>query len=171
MNDKKHITKEQFILFQQDLMNQNEMQEFLMHVASCDYCADQFSSLMSEDIIPAPRTMKENILAATKKPEIQLAKKMNESSRKIKLLWYSLKVGTATVCALLLLLLSFNLPNNPDKIKIPGVATTAGINQSDKNEPITISLRNGMDHISKSILNFSNQIMKMEVSNHDQQEK
>lgn len=170
MNDNKHISKEDFILFQQNLMHQDDKEEFLTHIGSCNYCADQFATLISEDIIIAPRNMKANILAAAKRPEVQLANKAKEVSKKMQLLWFSFKVGTAMICALILLAYSMNFTNTHDKIKVP-VVTSIGVNQNEKGEPITAIIRNNMDQISNSILNFSNHIMKTEVTNHDKQEK
>jgi hypothetical protein len=162
MNDKKHIDKNDYILFHNNQMDRNETEEFLKHISSCDYCADQFATLMSEDIIMAPRDMKENLLKATRRPEVQIARRANETTKKMQLFWYSVKVGTATVCALLLLLLTINFADSPNQFKI--------ISQENP-KSFTTTLRNNMDNISNSMLNFSNNIMKTEVTDHDQKKK
>lgn len=162
MNDKKHIDKNDYILFQKNQMNRNETEEFLKHISSCDFCADQFATLMSEDIIMAPRDMKENLIRATRRPEVQIARRANETTKKMQLFWYSVKVGTATVCALLLLLLTINFADSPNQFKII---------QPENSKSFTTTLRNNMDNISNSMLNFSNNIMKTEVTDHDQKKK
>lgn len=171
MNENNHISDADFILFQQNLMNQTEKVKFLEHINTCDYCAEHFATLMSEDIIIAPRDMKANILKATKRPEVQIAKKAKETSKQMQLFWYSLKVGTATVCALLLLLLTMNISNAPNEFKLPVAVSSGVINDQEDKEPFAAAIRDNMDSISNNILNFTNNIMKTEVTDHDQKEK
>lgn len=169
MSDKKHLSETEFIAFQNDTMNQKDKIAFLEHISSCTFCSDQFALYMSKDLIPAPRDMKAGILKAVNRPEIQLAIRVKETSKKMQLLIYSLKVGTATIVALLLLLLSVNLTNlavSPDKwVKDENTAETTA--EVKDNEPLTSVIRDGMDAICNNILDFSNTIMRTEVTNND----
>jgi hypothetical protein len=169
MSDKKHLSESEFVAFQNDTMNQKDKLAFLEHISSCTFCSDQFASYMSKDLIPAPRDMKADILKAVNRPEIQLAIRVKETSKKMQLLIYSLKVGTATIVALLLLLLSVNLTNfavSPDKwAKDANTAETT--TETKDNEPLTSVIRDGMDAICNDILDFSNTIMRTEVTNND----
>lgn len=167
MNEINHISKKDFEAFQLDLMNQKEKEAYLEHICSCDYCSDQFATMMSEVIIEAPRDLKANILKATKRPEVQLAIRAKETSKRMQLFLYSLKVGTATVLALLLLLFTMNTPNltNPPNIT-EGVQEELQVEQKD-HKPLTAMIRDGMDAINNSMLDFSNNIMNTEVTNHD----
>lgn len=54
-------------------------------------------------MVPAPRDLKASILREAARPEVQLEIKTRELSRKVQLLLYSLKVGTAVAGALFLL--------------------------------------------------------------------
>ena len=167
MNDMKHSNDNEFYTFKHNLMTQKDKEEFLEHISSCDYCSDQFAAIMSEELIPAPKDMKANILNAVKRPEVQLAIKAKETSKRIQLFVYSLKVGTATALALLLLMLSVNLSNSPNSMKIPENDVLDASILNENNVPLTAVIRNNMDHFSSSILDFSNNIMKTEVSNND----
>ncbi|HWT73405.1 MAG TPA: hypothetical protein VN258_01580 [Mobilitalea sp.] len=171
MNEMTHISNSEFNTFQNDIMNQKEKEAFLEHICSCDFCSDQFAAMMSEVVIEAPKDMKANILRASKRPEVQLAIKYKETSKRMQLFIYSLKVGTATVVALLLLLLTMNSTFFSNSSNFPGtVKTDISENQEDK-VPLTTQIRDNMDAISNNILNFSNNIINMEVMNNDKKKE
>lgn len=167
---KQHITQADIDTFIQDHMSPKDRMEFLEHISSCNHCSELFAVRMSEDIIPAPRDLKANILKASKRPEVILAAKAKETSKRMQLFLYSLKVGTATIGALLLLLLSMNFTDYTADTENT-FAVTTGVSSVDKDNkdkvPITKTIRNSMDTISSSILDFSNAIMNTEVLNND----
>jgi hypothetical protein len=127
---------------------------------------------MMDDLIPAPFDMKNNILKATKRPEVQIARKINETSKRMQLLWYSLKVGTATIGALVVLTLvmhsGMGINANPDRQPVIPVQQNTDDND---NISLTAAIRDKMNNFSSSILDFSNNILNTEVNNHDQKEK
>ncbi len=166
MNDKLHISYEKFDLFIQGHMDQNETNAFLEHVGACNYCADQLEVHMSSDMLPAPRNFKENLLTATKRPEIQLARRAQETSKRMQLLFYGLKVGTAAAGALLLLFLTMNFSAMDELHK---EQTT--VRWNEKNFSLTSTLRDNMYKMSDNMLNFSNNIINMEVIKNDKKEK
>lgn len=171
MSDNQHITQTEFYEFQNDLMKLDEKERFLEHICTCDYCSDQFAAVMSEQVITAPRDMKAKIMKATMRPEVQFAIKVKESSKRMQLLIYSLKVGTATIGALILLVLTMNFTdfnvtsNNLNNTYVD--VTSDEVN----NASLTKSIRKNMNFISNSMLDFSNNIMKAEVTDNDQEEK
>jgi len=166
MNDKTHITNAELYAFQHDFMNQKEKEDFLEHICSCDYCSDQFATMMSEEIIEAPKDMKTNILKASRRPEVQLAIRVKATSKRMQLFMYSLKVGTATALALLLLLLTVNFNNFNVSANSPDNITTEQPN-NNKHIPLTAVFRDNLNKVGNSILNFSNNIMNTEVTDHD----
>ncbi|MBP1753931.1 MAG: hypothetical protein H6Q59_329 [Firmicutes bacterium] len=167
MNNNSHITPDELSSFTLDTMTMEEKEKFLEHICSCNHCSDQLAAFMAEDLIPAPRDMKENIMKATRRPEIQIAIKSREVSKRIQLLLYSLKVGTAAVAAIALLLLSMNFQNT---ISDNESFTKINIAKED-NVPLTDTIRDNMNSISKNILDFSNNIINMEVTENDPKEK
>lgn len=164
MNDTQHITKSDYDAFELNIMNQEEKERFLEHICSCSFCSDQFAVLSSENIIEAPRNMKDNILRATKRPEIQIAAMARKSSLKMQYYIYCLKVGTATVAALLLLLFTVNNTKlhslDPIDQRPPSIT-------QEETEPFTKTIRSRMDALSVNILDFSNRIMNTEVIKND----
>jgi hypothetical protein len=170
MYDTTHISQSEFYAFKHNYMNQKDKEKFLEHICSCDYCADQFAAVMSEEIMEAPRDMKMNILKATKRPEVQLAIMAKETSKKMQLFIYSLKVGAATAVALLLLIFSMNIADLSNSIK-PDDTDTGITTLNDDYVPLTAVIRDNMDTLSNSILDFSNNIMKTEVTDNDQKKK
>jgi hypothetical protein len=168
MNDIKHISSTDLYAFHHDIMKHEERQAFLEHICSCNYCSNQFAASMSEHLIKAPQDLKANLLKTVKLPEVQITAKVKETSRRMQLFIYSLKVGAATIAALFLLLISVNLTNyamSPDKWTEDTVTEAA----TDKEGyvPLTAVIRDNMDAISNSILDFSNTIMNTEVKNND----
>ena len=166
MNEKQHIPEEQFTSFAEGNMKDEDLMHFLEHLGSCNYCANHLDAVMSGEIITAPRDMKENILTAVKRPEVQLAMKARQTSKQMQLFFYSLKVGTATACALLLLFLTMNYSS---------ILTTPNFQEApwSKNNDfsLTDTLRDNVDKLSDNMLDFSNSIIKMEVFNHDKKER
>ena len=166
MNDLKHITESELYAFRHELMSQEEKEDFLAHICICNYCSDLFAEAMSEEMITAPKNMKDNLLRAAKRPEVQLAVKARETSKQMQLFLYSLKVGSATVLALLLLLFTVNfnssIPLHSSSILNPTVGHE--VSAHEESEPDTPSLstriRDNMNKISSNILDFSNNIMK-----------
>lgn len=167
MSDTNHISKKEFEAFHYDTMNQKEKEAFLEHICSCDYCSDQFAMMMTDVMIEAPKDMKANILRATKRPEVQLAIKVKETSKRMQLFIYSLKVGTATVLALLLLMITMNTDNPINSVNIQNPIQKIMPEDFEDNVPLTAAIRNGMDAINNSIIDFSNNIMNTEVTDHD----
>ena len=167
MNNKPHVTQAELIAFGCDTMSTEEKEAFLEHICSCNHCSDQLAAFMAEDLIPAPRDMKANILRATKRPEIQIAVKSREVSKRIQLLLYSLKVGTAAVAAIALLLLSMNFQNILSDAKSFNYNSISRENKT----PLTDTIRENMNNISKNILDFSNNIINMELTENDPKEK
>ncbi len=164
MNNKPHVTTDELIAFEQETMTMDEKQTFLEHICSCNHCSDQLAAFMTADIIPAPRDMKENILKATKRPEIQIAIKSREASKRIQLLLYSLKVGTAAIAAIALLILGMNFQTNLSDAER---FTNIKISKAEVNVSLTDTIRDNMNNFSRNILDFSNNIIKMEVTDHD----
>jgi len=167
MNDIKHISEIDLLAFHQNTMDQKETEKFLEHICSCNFCSDQLAAIMAGEMITAPRDLKDNILKATKRPEVQLAIKAKETSKRMQLFLYSLKVGTATIGALILLVFTMNFSN----FSGVGNAPKDFYNSSKDKISMTTTIKDFMDTISNSMLDFSNNIMKTEVTKNDQKEK
>lgn len=167
MTETKHISKHDFDAFKRDVMHQKEKEAFLEHICSCDYCSEQFAISMSDIVIEAPKNMKKNILMATMRPEVQLAIKIKKTSKRMELFFYSLKVGAATIVALLILLLTMNTSIFYKSTGFAKTPSNASSITKENKVPLTAVIRDNMDAFSNSILVFSNNIVNMEVTNND----
>ena len=82
----------------------------LEHLASCDYCMEQFADYIEEqELLSAPRYLKEDILKKSRQLDVQIVAKSNQASKKLELFYYALKVGFATVFALVFLIMAPSL--------------------------------------------------------------
>lgn len=172
MNDHNHVTQNEILAFKTDNMNPQDMEKFLEHICSCDYCSDQFANCMEDELITAPIDMKENILKAVKRPDVVLSVKAKEMSKRMQLFIYSLKVGTAMVGALFILMLTANfngiLTSAGDDFK--NLTSVIPINR-ESTSSLSSSFRENMDHINNNIMNFSNSKNNKEDLNNDKKER
>lgn len=164
-----HISPSDISAFKEDRLGEIDLEEFLEHMASCNYCSNLLAESMKENTITAPIDMKANILNSTKSLNMQVSRKVKEISKRVQLLQYSLKVAGATIGALLLLFLTYKIPYyNYDPIEIPKEIT---IDDDMQEVSFTYTIRNGMNEFSSKILELSNNIMKTEVKYNDKKEK
>mgnify|MGYP000526682474 CR=1 FL=1 len=81
-----------------------EMIAFLEHLDQCDFCLDQ---MIEEEIRntdqPAPDYLAEQILNRAAAPDVQAAKAVRTTSRKMQLFYYGLRTATGMIAALFLL--------------------------------------------------------------------
>ena len=166
MNDKQHITQAEYEIFTKGQMSQDDTVKFLTHISSCNFCAGRLDSFMAGEMLTAPKNLKEHILTAVNKPEVQLAVKAKTASKRMQLFLYSLKVGTATAGALLLLLLTIN-----HSIYFPSVNQNTHHWNDRDHFSLTDTLQDSMNKLSENMLDFSNSIMNMEVFHNDKKEK
>ena len=170
MNDNQHISEQDLLNFRNKCLNQEELEQLLSHVSSCNYCSERLADIMSEEMLQAPKNLKDSILKATKRPDIQIAMKANETSKNMQLFFYSLKIGTAAVAALLLLFLSTNIPaeNASSKQAIPLSQEMSMDDELDNSSASWTSvIRENLDDFSSNRMDFSNKIMNTEVTEHD----
>lgn len=167
INNKMHISSADLTAFKQDRLKPTELEEFLRHIGSCDYCSDLLAKSMENQLISAPVDMKANILNKAKHFKVKISRKKN-ASKQMQLFKYSLRVATASLFALILMFSSNKIPNiSYEDIKI-SIETPA----RDLRQPsLTVSIRNNMDQLSYEILEFSNTIINTEVIKNVQKEK
>lgn len=171
MIDNKHISDLALYSFQQDKLNQVDKVKLLEHICSCAHCSDRFAAIMSEEILTAPKNLKEKILKATNSPEVQFAIRAKKASKRMQLFLYSLKVGTATAAALLLLILSMKNSEFDAVQSKPNEVYHGAQREYEERNSLTSMIRDGMDRMSNSMLDFTNNIIKTEVTDYDQKKK
>lgn len=162
MIENRHISDDIFLAFKQDQLNQEEQINFLMHISECDYCSEKLAGFMESDMIPAPPDMKQTILTASKRVDVQFVKNAKEMTKRMQLILYSLKVGAATVGAFIILLLFVNVYSTNVSNQIE-----PDIKKQSNALSITNMIRESTNSLSENLFNFSNEIIKMEDNNHD----
>ena len=98
-----HIEKEVLEGFQKNQLETVKYVQVLEHMKLCDYCAENLASLEEENLIKAPRYLKDQIVNRAGMPDIQAAVQLKNTSKNVQILLYGLKTATAVAGALLLL--------------------------------------------------------------------
>jgi hypothetical protein len=167
LNQNNHISETDLIHFHQAKMTAQEKLNFLTHISSCDFCAELFATSVEQELIDAPVDMKSNLFNAVGRPNMQITQKFKATSKRIQLFWYSLKVGTAAIGALLLLLLFMNCsPVRP--VPDGGFKTRRNLYPiHERTTTLTTVIRERTNHFNNQLLHFSNSIMYTEVNHND----
>jgi len=165
MIENKHLSDEMFHAFIQDQLSQDVQLSFLEHISQCDYCSEKLAYFIEPVTVSAPVDLKKNIIASSKRFDVQVIKNAKEMTKRMQLVLYSLKVGAATVGAFIVLLLFINFTNATKGTKSLDINLNKTKQSSDFS--ITNVLKNSTDSWSNQLFYFSNDIIKMEDIDHD----
>ena len=146
-----------------------EMIAFLEHLDQCDFCLDQ---MIEEEIRntdqPAPDYLAEQILNRAAAPDVQAAKAVRTTSRKMQLFYYGLRTATGMIAALFLLfviqqadLSTFSGVSIPESGK-SAIRTEVSAHPetlSRLSQNISAELSRSSDKLTGYIRNFSNKIL------------
>lgn len=186
---KRHLTLEDFKKWDDGTMTPKEMEAFLSHTAACDTCSENWMSYMAQqepETLPQPPAyLAGEIIERSKQPDIMIARKVNRTSKQIRLLTYSLKVGTAVALSIVMLF-SINLtgmkiasvsefiPKTETPVSGPKQPGAAGSNsgnsgaadrsENKKTGSITDHMRQGTQNIMSSLDNFTQSIFNLEFN-------
>lgn len=149
-----HISKEEWMKFSQGAMTPREEEELYTHVGTCTYCAEQFANIVEVDFFAEPpKYLFEEIIDRSKRVDVQAAVTVQKTSKKMRLLFYSLKVGFAVAASIFLLTVttavqesSFELPEVPVKTETSVVK----------------KLNHGSSKITSRLQNITNQVFRFE---------
>ncbi len=87
-----------------DKIDTDEMIAFLEHLEQCDFCLEQMIQEESKaSKTAAPDYLSEQILQRASAPDIQTARIVHNTSRKMQLFYYGLRTATGVIAALFLL--------------------------------------------------------------------
>ena len=122
IREQRHITEEMWIALRQGTLDDDEYMQILEHTCDCTWCAGRLAEIMepadfgTDDTtgIPAalpPAYLSEQILDRTRQLDVQATVNIHKTSKKLQLLLYGLKVGTAVAFSILILGLTANLQN------------------------------------------------------------
>ncbi len=104
-----HISEEMWIALKQDTLDTDAFMQVLEHTGTCTWCAERLAKVlegeafMSETAGLPPAYLSEQILDRVKQLDVQAQTVVKQTSRKLQLWLYSMKVGAAVAFSLLLL--------------------------------------------------------------------
>ncbi len=99
---KGHMTRDWLEAFENGTLERTELEKLLEHVGRCDHCAEAFADFLEEDLLSPPAYLREEILEKSRSPELQVVGKLRQTSRRMRLFLYSLKVGMAVATSVFL---------------------------------------------------------------------
>lgn len=152
--DRNHITKEEWMRFSEGKMAEQEEEALYSHIGCCTYCAEQFANIVELDFFAEPpKYLYEEILERSKRADVQAAVTLKKTSKKMKLFFYSLKVGFAVAVSIFLLTITTAVQQNA--IEVP--------KETPKREESSImrKLNDGSSKITKHLQNVTNQIFEI----------
>lgn len=150
-----HISKEEWMKFSQGVMSPQEEEELYTHVGTCTYCAEQFANIVEVDFFAEPpKYLFEEIIDRSKRADVQAAVTVRKTSKKMKLLFYSLKVGFAVAASIFLLTMTTVIQETA--IELPKEVPV-------KTEmSVTKKLNQGSSEITSRLQDITNQVFRFE---------
>lgn len=187
-----HISKELFCDWQAGRMKQPEEERFLGHIGVCTFCAGQLGNWMEEGILEItvaeepgnvqeltsvtecsnqshhpllsepPGYLKEEILHRTHQMDVQAALHLKETSQKMQLVLYSLKVGLAVMASIFLLMVTANVQNMDfEAVRTEQMQQQRKAREHDQQMDITGTLKQKSGEISTLLNNLSNGLFRI----------
>lgn len=186
-----HINKDLFCDWQAGRMKQPEEERFLGHIGVCTFCAEQFGNWMEEGILEItvpkepgsdneltsytecssqsehpllsepPSYLKEEILHRTRQMDVQATLHLKETSQKMQLVLYSLKVGLAVMASIFLLMVTANVQDMDFKTVRTEQMQQREAREHDQQMDITDTLKQKSGEISTLLNNLSNGLFRI----------
>jgi len=148
-----HITKEQWTKFSQRQLSEIEEEKFYQHIGTCTYCAEEFTKIIEQDFfLEPPVYLEEEILERTKKADVQAAVAVKKTSKKVQLLFYSLKVGFAVAASIFLLTMTTQIDQINMQVQMP--------KKAEQEMTIMEKINKGSSHITQRLKDTTNQIFE-----------
>jgi hypothetical protein len=189
-----HISRKQFCDWQEGRLKGREETDFFTHIGACTFCAEQFGSWMEEGILDElepdmepgsdgeaelelgknflleepPRYLKEEILNRTRQFDLQASVKLQETSRKVQLMVYSLKVGLAVAASIFILTVTcdirnMNLELSRDQQMEQAQEEKTEPGKREREESLAGKLRRGSKEISATLNELSSGLFRIEM--------
>lgn len=186
-----HISKDLFCDWQEGRMKQPEEERFLEHISVCTFCAEQFGNWMEEGILEItvpkepgsdneltsytecssqsehpllsepPSYLKEEILHRTRQMDVQATLHLKETSQKMQLVLYSLKVGLAVMASIFLLMVTANVQDMDFETVRTEQMQQREVREHDQQMDITDTLKQKSGEISTLLNNLSNGLFRV----------
>lgn len=168
---KEHVTKEMFCKWQKGTLSAQEEASFLQHIGSCTFCAEQFGTWMEEDLLMEPPSyLKEEIQARSRQLDVQTVVKVQQTSKQMKLMLYSLKVGLAVAASIFLLTITTGVQRMNVK-PAEREPVQNGQETREREESITDKLNRGSGYVTDRLNQLTNGIFHIESGGSQKERK
>lgn len=175
IGEKRHITEEMWISLENDTISQKEYMQILEHTCDCTWCAERLAEILMPDdaavmeadaaAVMPPSYLAEEILERTKQLDVQAVVTVKQTSKKVQLLLYSLKVSAAVAFSILILGITANFQDirfiqmeQPQRVE---QMSEEGGRQEERHQKKDIldKVDRAADGITKRMNEFANQIL------------
>ncbi len=110
---KRHITDEMWIALKQDTIRPEEFMQILEHTCDCTWCAERMAEILEQEdgietewAAAPPSYLAGEILERAKQLDVRAAVAVKQTSKRLQLFLYSMKVGVAVAFSMLILVLT-----------------------------------------------------------------
>ncbi|MBO4980607.1 MAG: hypothetical protein J6C84_01745 [Lachnospiraceae bacterium] len=152
-NNRKHIAKETWASLENGRMvpDREELMNLLGHIGECTGCAERLADMMEQDgmSIEPPAYLKDQIRERIAQTDVQVAVTIKHTSKNIRLLLYSLKVGAAIAVSILTLALT----------TVAGPANVPHPENTHREESLLTKLNQSAASITNKLNDMASQIM------------
>ncbi len=190
----RHINVDLFCDWQTGRMGQHEEEKFLQHIGACTFCAQQFGEWMESGVADSemsagltpysehtvswnrpllsepPAYLKEEILRRSRQIDVQASIRIKETSHKMQLLMYSLKVGLAVMASIFMLMMTSNMQNLGFDITQMQQEQRADRKNVSEEPGLTDTLKQKSGEISSFLNSLSNGLFRIETEETKQEE-
>lgn len=98
-----HLTENLLEQWSAGRLSAEEEQRLLAHAGACDYCAELLAAHLEQAPAEPPAYLTEEILEKSRSIEVRTARTIRQTSRQMRLFFYSLKVGLVLAASLFVL--------------------------------------------------------------------
>ncbi len=109
IEEKRHITEEIWSAVSCHTISFTDYRKILEHTCTCTWCAERLAAEETKAKKEPPAYLKEQILERVGRPDVQAATMAKQTSKGLRLFWYSLRVGFAVTVSVCLLAVSLNV--------------------------------------------------------------
>lgn len=147
-----HVEKEVLEKLYRGDLPLDEQLEVLEHISSCEYCAAAFAEVAEKmTLMKAPANLKSSIMHQAGALPVQLQTRKYALSKNMQLMLYSMKIGAAVLCSIIMLFtVDANMLHVPETT-LPGRTW----------------LSDTADKVTQSIHTFTDQFIHGEVIKND----
>lgn len=155
VKERHHITEKMWIALTEDTISQDDFMQILEHTGECTWCAERLAEILMQDDAAgeAPSYLPEQILERTKQLDVQATVTIKQTSKKLQLFLYSLKVGAAVAFSLLVLGVTANFQDvSFTQLEVPVV-------EQEEKETVLDKVNQAADSVTEKMNEFANQIL------------